>query len=271
MSDKLVAKVFRYNPSVDEEPTYRIYEVPWKKWMTVLEVLRYIHEECEPISFDWGCRTARCGACGVQLNGEPALACAKFVEPGEISIDPLCNLPIIRDIVVDRKQINGILLQAKPWLVRSRPLTDVPRIPPETFDKLDALQLCTDCLLCHSVCHVVSDRGVDEFAGPFVMMKIAMRYYDPRDEATEERLRTAVELGLFECTLCGMCTDVCPQGGLLREYEKLKNAQGDTHLPDAFLLDEHLAHRFLVEPSIDHVAILEDLQHKANQAGLMRE
>ena len=260
MAEKIIARVFRYNPSVDKEPRYERYEIPWREWITVLEVLRYIHENIEPISFDWGCRIARCGACGVQVNQQPILACVTFVQPGEITIEPLKNLPVVKDLIVDRSEVKRKLLGIRPWLVRSEPLTEIPAIPYEKFQKIEALQLCIDCLLCHAACPVLQGENLTTFAGPSIMVKIAMRYYDPRDEAKEERLLAAVREGLFECTLCGICRDVCPRGTILNAPE----------LPPIGALepDEAHARRFAQAPPIDHVDVFEDMQENAKKARL---
>jgi len=262
MADKIIAKVFRYNPATETKPAYKTYEVPWREWLTVLEVLRYIHQETDPISFDWGCRIARCGTCGVQVNKQPVLSCVTVVSPGEIQIDPLPNLRVVRDLVVDRSQVNQKLLACKPWLERSGSLDKVPEMSDVAYQKVESLQLCLDCLLCHSVCPVVAEKGIQKFAGPNIMMKIAMRFYDPRDEAKEERLQIAVRNGLLECTLCGMCHQVCPQGGLLTDQEPLRGIR-EAAYQVAAQYDEALARRFYKEPPIDHTTIIKDLQDRA--------
>ncbi|MFC1919322.1 succinate dehydrogenase/fumarate reductase iron-sulfur subunit [Chloroflexota bacterium] len=268
MPDRISAKIFRYIPSIDSEPTYKTYEIPWREYITVLEVLKYIHECFEPISFDWGCRIARCGTCGVRVNNKPCLACVTLVSPGEILIEPLDNLSIVRDLIVDRTQVNEVLYSIDPWLCRSAPLAEVPTLSYEAYEKLEALQLCIDCLLCHSICPVVKSEGITKFAGPNIMLKIAMRYYDPRDEAKDKRLQTAVKLGLMKCNLCGACAEVCPQGyhDDSQQHIQVEHMLGFT-TPKAGLLDadQAYARRFSVELPIDHLFILEDLQKKAKQ------
>lgn len=257
MTEKVIAKVFTYDPSVSKEPVYNVYEVPWKKWITVLEVLRYIYENIYPIAFDWGCRIARCGTCGILVNKKAVLACATFAKPGKILIEPLQSLRIVKDLIVDRTAIESKLLAIKPWLIRSKPLTEIPIMPYDIFQRVEGLQLCIDCLLCNSVCPVLHREGIARFAGPNILMKISMRYYDPRDEAKKERLETAIREGLFRCTLCGRCTDVCPRG---RGREAEPPA-----ITDALDAEKACARRFNEAPLLDHVVVLQDLQERAKK------
>ena len=54
MADTIVAKVYRYDPSVDTEPYFATYEVPFEDtqgdgFMTGLQVLHAINETQEAI------------------------------------------------------------------------------------------------------------------------------------------------------------------------------------------------------------------------------
>ena len=41
------------------------------------------------------------------------------------------------------------------------------------------------------------------------MLAVALRYYDTYDQA--DRVVEAVSKGLYHCTLCGICDQVCPR------------------------------------------------------------
>lgn len=49
--------ILKYDPASDAAPHYVAYEVPYKDLITVLEVITYVHENCEPVSFDY-CQAA---------------------------------------------------------------------------------------------------------------------------------------------------------------------------------------------------------------------
>ena len=226
MAEITRANVFRYNPSVDQEPYYETYEVPWRQFMSVTELLKYVQEEIEPISFEYSCRAAGCGMCSLRVNGKPVLSCVTAVPTGDIRIEPLENLRVIKDLIVDKTELNNRLYGIRPWWSRATPMTEPLNMSGEAYVRTAVLQLCKDCLCCNSVCPVLKTEGFKAFAGPNILIKIAMRYFDTREDFADERLKTAVREGLFECTLCGQCYEVCPMGKLI-ETPGYPNAQID--------------------------------------------
>jgi fumarate reductase (CoM/CoB) subunit B len=220
MADIVKAKVFRYNPSVDPKPYYETYEVPWVEFMSVLELLRYIHENIEPISYIFNCGVSCCGLCSIQVNGLPALACVVAVPNGDILLEPLAGFRVVKDLIVDKTEVENRLYGIRPWFSRAEPMTEPLDMPNEAYVKVKVLQECKSCLCCHSVCPVLTPdspfyKGFQAFAGPFILTQLAMRYYDTREDLADERLKTAVLEGLFNCTLCGLCDQVCPSGKLI--------------------------------------------------------
>lgn len=105
MTDDMVLQVARYRPEQETEPTGQTYRIPLEREWTVLDGLNHIKDNLDgTLSFRWSCRMGICGSCGVQVNGEPRLGCTTFLSdysPGPVRIEPLDNLPIIRDLVVD--------------------------------------------------------------------------------------------------------------------------------------------------------------------------
>ena len=221
---KVKAKVFRWNPELDAAPKYVEYEVPWRKYLTVLEILRYIYENFDSIAFDYSCRSMLCGKCGVQVNGKPVLACVTFVEPCDITIAPLKGLPVIRDLKVDRSMLELRSFRNKPELQRIKPVEEKLKpeiLPLNSVQKCMELFKCRSCYLCHAACPVV-EFSKNKFCGPALIVKIGLRVYDPRDEA--DRLMEAVNEGLWLCTLCSKCKEVCPREidvpALIRDLRK---------------------------------------------------
>jgi len=210
MHKEVVVSVFRWDPYLDKAPRYQEYHVPWRDKLTLLEVLRYIYEKYDPISFDYGCRSIMCGRCGVQANGHPVLACITFVEPGKITIEPLKGFPIVKDLIVDRSKVEIRTLNVRPQLLRKHPPQEEPEILPVESTK-DCMELfkCRSCYLCHSACPVV-EVAWDRFCGPAVRTRNqALRVCDPRDEA--DRMQEVVAEGLWLCTTCLKCKEVCPR------------------------------------------------------------
>ncbi len=88
---------------------YETYSVPYKG-LTVLQVLKYIFEKEDPsLAFRWGCDgvgPARCGACVVELNGAPVLACQMLAKQ-EMVIRAHRKFFVIKDLVIDFEKERG--------------------------------------------------------------------------------------------------------------------------------------------------------------------
>jgi succinate dehydrogenase/fumarate reductase-like Fe-S protein len=100
-------KVFRYDPSVDEQPFYQTYEIPLKyENMTMLGLLLHIYENLDPsLSFMYSCcrlsEQGRCGICDMFIDGKAAQACTFLAKEGETIVEPplIIGFPIIKDLV----------------------------------------------------------------------------------------------------------------------------------------------------------------------------
>ena len=209
--------MFKFDPSANEAPYYADYAVPWRDSITVLEVLRYIHENFEPAGFDYSCRGASCGMCAIKVNGTPKLACATLVADGEeLVLEPLDRFPVIRDLVVDKSAMKERMMRFQPGFIRDVPMETPIVMSPDSYVSTAILQQCRECMMCQSVCPAIELCGLDGYAGPFILPRIASRYFDEREGKQADRLKMAVQAGLFNCIECGTCTSVCPKGDLMR-------------------------------------------------------
>jgi fumarate reductase (CoM/CoB) subunit B len=220
---RLVVRVFRYDPTVKEVPYYTTYEVPWREGMTVLEVLRFIYENYEPIAFRYHCRSGVCGACGVMVNGRPVLACRTYVEaPGELVIEPLKNFKVIKDLVIDRRPMLEQTIRLRPWLIRSQKASGFEKLewPLEEREKFYLLASCRECYLCRAACPAAEvgfrKPELTKYPGAkFYVRDLATRFLDPREEDKLSRaLQLKEDIDAYACTTCKKCWEVCP-----REFE----------------------------------------------------
>ncbi len=207
--DTIRARIFRYDPEVDDAPRYDAYEVPRAPHMRIIEVLDYVYETlAEDIAYRWLCSTKKCGACAVMVNGAPKLACWEPAE-ADMTIEPLANYPVIRDLVTDRGPYQEQLAAISPLLVRKEPYGGFP----EPLTEGDAaagyhLRDCLQCLACMAVCPVLAQPG-SEFAGPATLVALAELALDPRDGA--DRALLAEDVGhVFQCVSCYQCDQACP-------------------------------------------------------------
>lgn len=208
--DVIIAKIFRYDPSVDAEPTFKTYEVPWEDYMTGLQVLHYINENFEPIGFDYCCRSSLCGRCSCMIDGRPFLSCSKALEPGEHTFEPLAGFPVIKDLVVDHSHVMEKVVATGLAPQTLTPPTELENIPYDLYwNTLEPLNMCRECMCCYTVCPPLQEENKwESFIGPSAMAQVAMRYLDPKDQA--DRVSQAALSGIFDCTLCGKCSAACP-------------------------------------------------------------
>src|SRR5262245_50334248 len=85
---------------------YETFEVPRRESQTVLAVVTFVQRHRHPtLTYRFACRVGMCGSCAMTVNGRPRWTCrthvAKVVKDGRITIGPLENLPVIRDLATD--------------------------------------------------------------------------------------------------------------------------------------------------------------------------
>ena len=202
-------RISRFDPSLDRTKRYEQYEIPAKPLMRIIDVLDYVHENLQvDIGYRWLCTSKKCGTCAVKVNGSPALACWDEALP-DMTIEPLDNLPVVRDLVTSRDGYQELLAKISPLLVRKKDYPGFPEpITEQSFAPMVHLRDCIQCLACQSVCPVYAqpDSG---FAGPAVLVQLSDLAQDPRDEAHRADLADRVAQ-VFKCVSCYECERVCP-------------------------------------------------------------
>ncbi len=156
-------------------------------------------------TFDSGCRSGVCGSCAVKINGKEALACMSKVNDGDL-IEPLDYHRVIRDLKVDRSQKLNTLKREKAFLKEYKEMT-------LTKEDEKLTQIESDCILCdscYSACPVFAVN--EEFLGPFALTRAYKYVVDKRLKEPKEIIDNIQKNGIWDCTLCGECTLVCPKG-----------------------------------------------------------
>jgi fumarate reductase iron-sulfur subunit len=210
-------RVKRYQPEGGAKSYYQEYEVPYTRGMVVLDALNYIKDNMDgSLTYRWSCRMGICGSCGALVNGVPRLTCATFLSSlrQPVTVEPLNNFPVIKDLVVNIDDFMEKLVRIQPWIVRERerPIEEGEyRQTPEEMERYHQFSLCINCGLCYAACPVyAADKG---FIGP-AAAALGYRYYlDSRDEGGSRRLEILTEgAGAYDCTFVGECSAVCPKG-----------------------------------------------------------
>ncbi len=225
-------KVSRYDPQQDEEPYFETYSIKEQDKMKVLDALNYINQEHHAhLAYRSSCRAGQCGSCALKVNGEVVLACKAEIKDGDV-LEPL-DLPVIKDLVVDRREVEEKVKGMALHLEEGCELPECPAIlDPQDLADSKKLRSCIECYSCLSACPVIKET--DEFSGPYFMRYLSKFALDPRDCA--DRAREGVEDGLYCCTSCGKCGEVCPKeintfGGAIEKLRELACQEGVGPLP----------------------------------------
>ena len=226
MSDatKKTFVITRFDPDKDEVPKTQEYEIPVQKDWKILDVINFIKDEVDPtLSHRWSCRMAVCGSCGMMVNGEPKLTCRDAVSDygDTVTIEPLANFPIVRDLVVELEGFMEKFKRVKPWMIRAKeeagkksgpPMSDQGTFvqSPAELAEFKQFSMCINCMLCYSACPVVANEA--EFLGP-AAIALGHRYnLDSRDHGQGERNEIFREEGtVFSCSFANECSEVCPK------------------------------------------------------------
>src|SRR5215471_14998547 len=102
MADTIAVSLWRG----DATGRYQTYEAPRRENQTVLDVVTWVQRHIDPtLSYRFACRVGMCGSCAMTVNGRPRWTCrthvANVIEGARLSIGPLANLPVIKDLVCD--------------------------------------------------------------------------------------------------------------------------------------------------------------------------
>jgi len=104
MSIYINAKVLCFNPTVDKEPAFRSYQVPYEEGMSAMNVLDDIYQKLDSTVAYYdhaGCALGICAKCTGRINGKAGLFCQTLVE-GDVTLEPVSVQRILKDLVVTK-------------------------------------------------------------------------------------------------------------------------------------------------------------------------
>jgi succinate dehydrogenase / fumarate reductase iron-sulfur subunit len=153
----------------------------------------------------------------MRINHLAKLACKTKVKTeiskhGEVLLEPLGNMPPIRDLVVDMSEFWREVDRGAPWLLWDESLENSNKENRLTDEQLQVSGKLADCIMCGACFSDCVSRFFDKnFTGPASLAKIRRFVADPRDATGERRVRALVEMGLWSCTHCYFCWSQCPR------------------------------------------------------------
>ena len=215
-------KLRRYDPESGRGPYWDEHTIELEGHRSVLEGILQAKARFDgSIGIRCSCRAAICGSCGVRINGRPGLACHTHLDAaqagaadGAIEVEPMGNMPVIKDLIVDMDAVHWKKVQrVTPWLINSEPVPEREYVVPHRA-MVDVTQTmaCIQCGACVSDC--LSMEVDPLFTGPAALAKAYRFVGDPRDAEHAERLTDLAEdpHGMYTCTHCFKCVDACPKG-----------------------------------------------------------
>ncbi|SPD74295.1 conserved hypothetical protein [uncultured Desulfobacterium sp.] len=202
MGQDIFIKILRYNPNNSQIGHNETFRIEANNNSTILEGLLQVYEKYDStLAFSYGCRVKNCGLCAVNVDGKPHYACVTRIRDG-MQISPLENLPVIKDLVFERRIFSKYLENFKPYVVREREPEALPEIINQP-DEHTQLMSCRECFACMSSCPKYDYRQ-DHFGGPLAFVKLAQLHYDVRDSI--DRVKQVKEMGILNCSGCSRCT-----------------------------------------------------------------
>ncbi|MGZ6564015.1 MAG: succinate dehydrogenase/fumarate reductase iron-sulfur subunit [Solirubrobacteraceae bacterium] len=227
-------RIRRFDPQSDKAAYWDEHNVDLPGTQSVLDAILKVRDEQDgSVGIRCSCQQAICGSCGVRMNGKPGLACNTHLReamkrghgtgwnpPDEgqlmhvINIEPMGNMPVIRDLIVDMDAVHWKKIQRiAPWLVNKEPIPEREYIVShESMVDVTQTMACIQCGACVSDCLAME---VDpQFVGRAARAKSYRFVGDPRDAQQFERLKDLSDdkHGIYDCTHCFNCIDACPKG-----------------------------------------------------------
>jgi succinate dehydrogenase / fumarate reductase, iron-sulfur subunit len=261
-------KIRRFDPKSGEAAYWDEHSVELGERNSVLDAILKIRDEVDgSVSIRCSCQQAICGSCGVRMNGKPGLACNTHLEEaaarahgigwnpdedingsggtvpaGVIEVEPMGNMPVIKDLIVDMDAVHWKKIRrVTPYLINKEPVPEREYIVPhENMVDVTQTMACIQCGACVSDC--LSMEIDPLFIGPAALSKAYRFVGDPRDAEHPERLKdlSEDEHGIYDCTHCFNCIDACPKDvAPMSQIMRLRRIAGT----DEKIVDRNNGHR----------------------------
>jgi succinate dehydrogenase / fumarate reductase iron-sulfur subunit/fumarate reductase iron-sulfur subunit len=213
-----VAPIKCASPETGPKPRFETHTIELAGKASVLDALFALQRgPCPDLAFRYSCRVGMCGSCAMVVNGREQLTCSTLIDDlgDHLKIEPLRNLPVVRDLAVDMKPFFSAYQRSLPHFIPRDDLdaNEFYPIPQESaqWKALNHQPQCIDCGACYSACTLVTLHP--RYLGPMALNRALNLTVDPRDKSRAERLNIiAGEAGAFRCHTLGNCRSVCPRG-----------------------------------------------------------
>ncbi len=194
------------------------FEVPRRASQTVLDVVTYIQRHLDrTLAYRFACRVGMCGSCAMTVNGKPRWTCRTHVDKvahdDELTLAPLGNMPVVKDLVADMGEFFDKWARAKgQFHATARRADDFAKVDPKSAarQEADAGIECIGCGVCYAACDVVTWNR--DYLGPAALNRAWTLQSDVRDGAHAARLAAVSgDAGCHSCHTLMSCTELCPK------------------------------------------------------------
>lgn len=193
------------------------YAVPQQPAQTILDVVTWIQRHADAsLSYRFACRVGMCGSCAMMVNGKPRWTCrthvARVLRENRLRIEPLRNLPVIKDLACDMSEFFDKWKRAEGHfsgtVSREQPVAAIsPASAPRRA--ANAAIECINCAICYAACDVVAWNP--EYLGPAALNRAWSLQNDARDTRRQRRLQAvSADGGCFQCHSQQGCASFCP-------------------------------------------------------------
>src|SRR3954453_10174247 len=147
-------RIRRFDPQSGEAAYWDDHLVELGERNSVLDAILKVRDEVDgSVGIRCSCQQAICGSCGVRMNGKPGLACNTHLEEaaarahgvgwnppeegevsnggGVIEVEPMGNIPVIKDLIVDMDAVHWKKIQrVTPFLINKLPVPEREYVVP---------------------------------------------------------------------------------------------------------------------------------------------
>jgi succinate dehydrogenase / fumarate reductase iron-sulfur subunit len=216
---KVVLKIMRFNSENEKGHYFQEFTIEQDSSRRVLDALLYI-KRCHDSSLAVrkSCAHGVCGSDAMRINGVECLACKTLIrdvaerDGDVITIEPLKNFQVQRDLMVDQKPFFEKFKKTDPFLKPKAPPKEKEYIQSQKErEAIDDPTKCILCGACYSACSILESN--DKFLGPAALVQGIRFVNDSRDEGLDERMHILdTPDGVWACENHFACTKVCPRG-----------------------------------------------------------
>jgi len=207
-------RIKRFDPTTDERPYYKDYDVELEESDRVLDGLNAIKwDQDGTLTYRRSCAHGVCGSDAMRINGKNRLACTLLIKDAgaRLTIEPLLGMAVIKDLVVDMEPFFQKYRDVKPYLINDEPPPARERLQnPEQRAIFDDTTKCILCAACTTSCPPYWANK--EFVGPASIVNAHRFIFDSRDQGAAQRLDILNQReGVWRCRTVFNCTDACPR------------------------------------------------------------